>query len=212
MGRRHCASFALHEQRLELSAILWGQVPGWRPQQDGRTAAREPPFDYERPQVKFPDYWGNDAWSSVQPHRATHAMPGWTLAVGGVYTEFVKSAEEIGSTGEDQSLQDMGGEKNIRVARRDTPRDAGCGNGGRPFMTGAFYHSSDDPIVQSSAIPSVMRANVCPGAGGTSDTRHRCLAGHRWESLLLRRTSTRSMRRMAPAMNWCPIRMIDSMA
>jgi hypothetical protein len=54
-----------------------------------------PPPDINKPDFKLPDYWGNDAWVRFSPIGRPHALPGWTLTTGGVYTEFVKAAGPI---------------------------------------------------------------------------------------------------------------------
>ncbi|HNU02378.1 MAG TPA: hypothetical protein PKM55_16980, partial [Acidobacteriota bacterium] len=128
----------------------------------GEPPPQEPPFDYERPQVKFPDYWGNDAWVRFSPIGRPHAMPGWTLAVGGVYTEFVKSAEEIGSTGETNHYKTWV-EKKIFVSPDGTPHVMlDVETRGRPFMTGAFFTTPpDDPNYCNPEYDPLSHAREC---------------------------------------------------
>ncbi len=47
----------------------------------------------ELPNVYFPEYYCNDSWVRFSPIGKPHAMPGWTLTVGGVYTEYTSHPE-----------------------------------------------------------------------------------------------------------------------
>jgi len=66
---------------------------------DLQKAGPLPPPDINKPDFKLPDYWGNDAWVRFSPIGRPHAMPGWTLTTGGVYTEYIKAAAPLDSLG-----------------------------------------------------------------------------------------------------------------
>jgi len=86
---RYSSNVWSYRQPLNLSLTVGGE----------RSEPGEP-FEPDTPDYKFPDYWGNDAWTRFSPIGRPHAMPGWTLAVGGVYTEVTFGTGAIGSTAE----------------------------------------------------------------------------------------------------------------
>lgn len=53
--------------------------------------------------IKVAEYWSNDAWMRFSYIGRPHNMPGWSLAIGGVYTEYSINTSPVGySPGEDR--------------------------------------------------------------------------------------------------------------
>ena len=83
---RYSSNIWSYRQPLNMSLTIGGE----------RSEPEEWPYDPRWPQYKYPDYWGNDAWTRFSPIGRPHAMPGWTLAIGGVYTEVTVGRGAIG--------------------------------------------------------------------------------------------------------------------
>jgi|GEM_PF-1097671 len=96
---------------LMYNSNIWGiRQPSWQTgisggefkvaHSSGEKDDPPPPLQEERPEVyqlKVPEYFGNDSWLRFSPIGQPHNMPGWSLPLGGIYTERTKVFEYIGS-------------------------------------------------------------------------------------------------------------------
>ena len=130
------------EPALSYSGNLWGyRTPGIGKFTLDGELRRDPvqPDELDIPDHRLADYWGNDAWVRFSPIGRPHAQPGWTLATGGVYTEYVAGAKPIGGVEELCFGAVAAVEKKYFITPAGTSHAlVDLATSGRPFFTTPF--------------------------------------------------------------------------